>query len=669
MQRRGDHWYCSPCFTRPEVCSGCGNARKASFRDRHGRPRCSQCPDHDPRDPRDLLVAVITAADPGLDTGTVNVVLRQVVTKAAHLQKLAWALDEEPGLLTGDGARAAFLMILRLIDALCEAGATRIMRPACPFCGRVVTLSKLVNGQRACRACTARSRAVPCGRCGRICEPASRTPDGQPLCPYCLINDPDNLEDCVRCGRRQRVAVRTPEGPVCGSCNPRQVLTCAVCGRTAPCMISKVTGKPWCAACASSWATCSGCGHLAPVKGGTRDQPLCADCVAPDGSFWKACPGCGTPGRILAGACRRCHLRDQADHLLADPGAGRTRAGLEPLRQAIIDADRPAIALACRAATRSAPCSAGSPPGTARSPMPPWTSCPAARPSGTCAASWSPPVPFPLETSTSPGSSTGSGRPSPAAPTPARSICCTPTRPGRCFAGFASGPALPRSPSIRPPPPRRTSPRPWRSWTGLTPAASPWPPALKATWTPGWSARAPPRRAGPGTSSAGPAAASTPAWTSPPPDGTAPPAPSTPRPAGIRPGGSSTTRPSSPKTGSPASPLNRPVPARRRGPGRHPRPHARHPHQRRRRMAARLQRRLGRLRRRRQPQEHVAARSVTSRNTSPDVTAAARCPVCEGQMPDRDRSRNGRKAWYCREHRRSRLCSTTGTPTMHDTPR
>ena len=231
MQRRGDHWYCSPCFTRPETCAGCGNARKATFRDRHGRPRCSQCPDRDPRDPRDLLATVITSADPGLDAGIVNAVLGQVVTKAAHLQKLAWALDGKPGLLTGDGASAPFPMVLRLTDALCEEGATRIKRPACPLCGRVVTLSKLVNGQRACRACTA--RAVPCGRCGRASEPASRAPGGQPLCPYCLISDPANLEDCVRCGRRQRVAARTPEGPVCGSCNPRQVPdSAAVCRRT-----------------------------------------------------------------------------------------------------------------------------------------------------------------------------------------------------------------------------------------------------------------------------------------------------------------------------------------------------------------------------------------------------------------------------------------------------
>ena len=91
MQRRGDHWYCSPCFTRTESCAGCGKARKATFRDRHGRPRCSECPDRDPRDPRDLLAAIITSADPSLDAVTVNAVLGQVVAKAAHLQKLAWA--------------------------------------------------------------------------------------------------------------------------------------------------------------------------------------------------------------------------------------------------------------------------------------------------------------------------------------------------------------------------------------------------------------------------------------------------------------------------------------------------------------------------------------------------------------------------------------------------
>ena len=153
--------------TRPRPAPRCGNARKASFRDRHGRPRCSQCPDYDPRDPRDLLVAIITAADPGLDTGTVNAVLGKVVTKAAHLQKLAWALDEAPGLLTGDGATAPVPDGAAADRRALRGGSHPDHRPACPLCGRVVTLSKLVNGQRVCRACTARSRAVPCGRCGR----------------------------------------------------------------------------------------------------------------------------------------------------------------------------------------------------------------------------------------------------------------------------------------------------------------------------------------------------------------------------------------------------------------------------------------------------------------------------------------------------------------------
>jgi len=38
----------------------------------------------------------------------VSAVLGQVVTKAAHLQKLAWCLEETPELLTGEGFKAPF---------------------------------------------------------------------------------------------------------------------------------------------------------------------------------------------------------------------------------------------------------------------------------------------------------------------------------------------------------------------------------------------------------------------------------------------------------------------------------------------------------------------------------------------------------------------------------
>jgi hypothetical protein len=266
VQRRGEHWYCAPCYVRPEDCAGCGNTRQVAFRDRQGRPRCSKCPDRDSRDPLAALVEIIVMADPGLPAEAAAAAIEATVSKQAHLQKLAWLLHDKPGLLTGDGAKAPFPAVLRLIDALCEAGAVRIRRPACPRCQRVIALSKIQDGLRICRSCFARARAVPCAKCGTASEPAARDGQGRPLCSYCLVTDPANLEECVRCHRRRQVSTRTPEGPVCATCNPRGILTCSSCGRTVPCTVSKITGQPRCGACARSLAQCSRCGKLAPAR-------------------------------------------------------------------------------------------------------------------------------------------------------------------------------------------------------------------------------------------------------------------------------------------------------------------------------------------------------------------------------------------------------------------
>ena len=32
MQRRGDHWHCSPCFARPQICAACGQKRQVAYR-------------------------------------------------------------------------------------------------------------------------------------------------------------------------------------------------------------------------------------------------------------------------------------------------------------------------------------------------------------------------------------------------------------------------------------------------------------------------------------------------------------------------------------------------------------------------------------------------------------------------------------------------------------
>ena len=149
-----------------------------TFRDRHGGPHCSQCPDHDARDPRQVVVEVITALDPGLTADTVTAAITATVTKPAHEQKLAWTLENTPETLIRDGAKAPFPMVLRLIDALCAAGATRVQRPACPRCQRVVTLNKTHEGLRICRNCCARACAVACVSAERSANRRHGTPKG-----------------------------------------------------------------------------------------------------------------------------------------------------------------------------------------------------------------------------------------------------------------------------------------------------------------------------------------------------------------------------------------------------------------------------------------------------------------------------------------------------------
>jgi integrase len=344
MQRRGEDWYCSPCFARPEACAACGQQRHVTFRDRHGRPRCSQCPDHDDRDPHRVLIEVITSLAPGLRTDAITTAITATVIKPAHEHKLAWAIEQNPGLLTGDGAKAPFPMVLRLIDALCAAGATHIRRPACPRCARLVVLSKLRDGLRVCRNCAAKANAVPCTRCATVREPAARDEQGKPLCPNCLVSDPINLEECVGCRRRRRVNTRTPHGPLCASCVPRRTAICSVCGRTVLCMVSKITGQPWCGACANTRAQCSRCGQRAAIRAGTREAPLCAGCAVPNPGFWRTCPSCGTSGRLIAGACSRCHLHQRLAELLADT-SGQTRPELQILHQTLATVERPATVL------------------------------------------------------------------------------------------------------------------------------------------------------------------------------------------------------------------------------------------------------------------------------------------------------------------------------------
>ena len=346
LQRQGQDWYCSACGQETAECTACGNVRRVGFRDRKGLPRCKMCPDTDDRDPAAVVHGLITLIAPGADRDVIAEALRRTAPqRPAYRQRLVWALEENPRLLTGEGHLAPHRAILRFIDLLHEAGVAGIVRPACPGCHRVVRIDKPLDGQRVCRNCIAKSRIEECVRCGARREPAIRDARGRPLCPNCLVTDPANIEVCISCGKRRRVQNRTSDGPLCPNCCPLPILVCSICGRTAPGTHSRLTGLPRCGGCDRRQAHCTSCGRLRGIHSGTAAAPVCGPCTAPDTELWRPCPTCGQAERLRSsGPCPRCTLKQRLHELLAG-GSGFIPPRLHALHDALAGTERAATAL------------------------------------------------------------------------------------------------------------------------------------------------------------------------------------------------------------------------------------------------------------------------------------------------------------------------------------
>jgi hypothetical protein len=346
---RGQGWGCPPCTANVQPCAGCGQPRRVITRDRHGQPRCDRCPDIS-GDPLAALVQLTAAVDPAADKNLVAAAVQAAVARPSGQRRLAWDIEADPGLLTGSGTTVPSRAVLRFLGALAAAGAAKIVLPACPGCGQDKPLARLVDGVRVCDGCGRRGyrrgSPVPCTRCGRVRPPAGRDASGKPLCSRCCprTRTPARVEECTGCGNRRQVAVRAPEGPRCAACSPRPVATCGFCGRTAPCAISRATGRPWCARCQHRWARCSNCGIPAQVHGGSYTAPLCARCLNPDPGFWSRCPDCGQTWMLSPRTCNRCILSQRISELTGD-GTGQLRPGLTALRQALTSAERPDLIL------------------------------------------------------------------------------------------------------------------------------------------------------------------------------------------------------------------------------------------------------------------------------------------------------------------------------------
>jgi hypothetical protein len=340
---RGKVWLCHRCAGATRVCAGCGTRRPDVVRDQAGVRYCRRCR---PR-ARELdwapLVAAVRDLDPQADPALVLALAHQAAPRTAQQRALITAVADNPALLHRDTTAAPVLSVLRLIDALADAGVAGVIRPECPRCGRRAALLQFHDGVRICKPCDRRVRAVPCARCGHRREPSTRDPDGQPLCANCHTSDPANAEPCQRCGRYRPVSTRTAAGPICASCHTPPEAACSLCGRTAPCKASTLTGLPRCRSCSGRRVRCRGCGRVRQPHSGTLAEPRCALCTVPDPDTepprWHHCPTCHRRGPA-AGACAHCRLGTTLRVLLTVEG--RVRPELLPLLAWWQSVDRPA---------------------------------------------------------------------------------------------------------------------------------------------------------------------------------------------------------------------------------------------------------------------------------------------------------------------------------------
>jgi hypothetical protein len=335
LQRRGEDWYCGVCGPVRLPCANCGDAGRVHSRDRNGQPRCSRCGPgtglDSGRDPAGIVIEVVTALDPRPAAGGHHRSgeCSSDPVRQTSPARLGGAGPARPA--HREGAESPATSVLRLIDRLCDAGATGILRPPCPHCGRVIKLHRPIGGRWLCRTCVARTRAQPCSGCGRVCEAAARDDLGRPVCPNCLVSAPANLEVCVNCGRRRIVNTRSPDGPLCPNCPPLPMAECSICRQHQPCGTSRLTGKPWCPPCQNRLVRCSHCNLVKPVWSGTLDSPPCHGWTVPAFPDCRVCESSPKPvprlpsGTAVPGAVHRPGRRHNPRPAATEGSAGSHR--------------------------------------------------------------------------------------------------------------------------------------------------------------------------------------------------------------------------------------------------------------------------------------------------------------------------------------------------------
>ena len=351
---------------REAACGKCGRTTAVVYRDRDGTPRCQSCPPATSGNPVDQIAAHVQALDPALAKDVLAALIAKAVPLPAQQHRVAWDIDENPALLTGQGADGS-PRLLALVTALVAHGTKGVVPAPCPVCDAQVELTHRRDGVRCCRRCYDQPRTARCCRCGVTKRIATRSMDGKAICHVCSRRDPLNFQRCTRCGRQATPVVNNSEQTLCPRCYRPPMATCSVCGRRKPCFLATTnTPRCWsctsqmrepetcvqcgnhrlvqtrttdgsglCGSCSVRTDTCSSCGQSKQVYGRAPEGPLCRSCFVLHPVSLRHCSECGNYERLYRhGLCTRCACVRLLRDLLSDT-AGIVRPAVAPVVDAL----------------------------------------------------------------------------------------------------------------------------------------------------------------------------------------------------------------------------------------------------------------------------------------------------------------------------------------------
>ena len=348
-----------------QPCANCGRVLTPRCRDKDGGPRCEWCPPEPDVDHVEVICDYIAAVSPSADRSVMRAVIVQSVRQAARRRQVAWDLQENPLLLTGQATQGS-QTVMRLVRALGEHGIEGIDAPRCPFCDHARRLETRRDGRPCCHSCYQATRRTACTKCHKQQPIMARTVDGEPLCWTCTPCAEFNHEVCASCGRRAPIATHREGKPTCYHCRTMPSALCAICDKHKPCFFPDspsprcvncsqrakaqrcsrcgslqpvstrdTDGKPLCSQCSRRREPCCRCHRVLPVTARVEAGPVCRNCVKTEPALFRNCVDCGTFGRMRQHErCDACAAKRILTSFLADTN-GNLRPCLQPVQDAL----------------------------------------------------------------------------------------------------------------------------------------------------------------------------------------------------------------------------------------------------------------------------------------------------------------------------------------------